>query len=242
MKRYEYLIAALILAVGIAMGGWHVGRGIIHLRTGDRYVTVKGVSERDVTADVALWPIRSVSTDDDLRKAQMRIKESKEVILEFLKRQGIPPAAAQVQRLNVTDVLANPYRSGETRSRYIISQTLMVRSSDPTLIHKASQAIGELVDAGVVLSSTGGSNDGPTYLFTGLNQIKPEMIAEATASARQAAEQFAKDSGSRVGGIRKASQGVFEILPRDRTPGVMEWTQPNKTLRVVMTIEYCLEN
>jgi hypothetical protein len=240
MKRFEYLIPALILAVGIAMGGWQVGRGIIRLRTGDRFVTVKGVSERDVTANVALWPIRFVSTDDDLRKAQMRIKESKEVILDFLKRQGIPPADAQVQRLEVTDVLANPYRSGETRSRYIISQTLMIRSADPTLIHKASQAIGELVDAGVVLSSTGGPGDGPTYLFTGLNQIKPQMIAEATASGREAAEQFARDSGSKVAGIRQANQGVFVILPRDRAPGIMEESEINKTVRVVSTIEYYL--
>jgi len=240
MKRFDYLVCALVLGVGIALGGWHVGRGIIHLRTGDRYVTVKGVSERDVTADVALWPIRFVSTDDDLRKAQARIKESKEVILDFLKRQGILPAAAQVQRLDVTDVLANPYRSGETRSRYIISQTLMVRSSDPTVIHKASQAIGELVDAGVVLSSTGGPGDGPTYLFTGRNEIIPQMIAEATASDREAAEQFARDSGSKVAGIRQANQGVFVILPRDRAPGIMEESEINKTVRVVTTIEYFL--
>jgi hypothetical protein len=240
MKRYEYLVSALILAVGIAMGGWQVGRGIIQIRTGDRYVSVKGASERDVTADVALWPIRFVSTDDDLRKAQMRIKESKEVILDFLKRQGIPPADAQVQRLEVTDVLANPYRSGETRSRYIISQTLMIRSSDPTLIHKASQAIGELVDAGVVLSSTGGPGEGATYLFTGLNRIKPEMIAEATAGGREAAEQFARDSGCKVAGIRQANQGVFVILPRDRAPGITEESEINKTVRVVSTIEYYL--
>jgi hypothetical protein len=241
MNRFAYILSALILAAGIAVAGWQVGHGITHLRTADRYVTVKGVTERDVTADVALWPIRFVSTDDDLKKAQMRIKESKEIILDFLKRQGIPPAAAQVQRLDVTDILANPYRSGETRSRYIISQTLMVRSADPTLIHKASQAIGDLVDAGVVLSSTGGSSDGPTYLFTGLNQIKPEMIAKATASAREAAEQFARDSGSKVAGIRQASQGVFVILPRDRAPGITEESEINKTVRVVTTIEYYLD-
>jgi hypothetical protein len=241
MNRFAYFLSALILAAGIAVAGWQVGHGIIHLRTADRYVTVKGVSERDVTADVALWPIRFVSTDDDLKKAQMRIKQSKEIILDFLTRHGIPPAAAQVQRLDVTDILANPYRSGETRSRYIISQTLMVRSADPALIHKASQAIGELVDAGVVLSSTGGPGDGPTYLFTGLNQIKPEMIAKATASAREAAEQFARDSGSKVAGIRQASQGVFVILPRDRAPGITEESEINKTVRVVTTIEYYLD-
>jgi hypothetical protein len=93
-----------------------------------------------------------------------------------------------------------------------------------------------------VFSSQGGYGGGPTYLFTKLNDLKPEMIAEATASAREAAEQFAKDSGSDLGPIRTASQGVFQILPRDRAPGVMEESQLDKTVRVVTTVEYALED
>jgi hypothetical protein len=82
---------------------------------------------------------------------------------------------------------------------------------------------------------------GPFYIFTGLNVVKPPMIAEATRSARAGAEQFAADSGSRVGGIRRANQGLFQILPRDRAPGLQESTQINKTVRVVSTVEYLLE-
>ena len=117
-----------------------------------------------------------------------------------------------------------------------------MRVEDPALVQKASQDLGSLVQAGVVFSSQGGFGGGPTYLFTKLNDYKPEMIAEATASAREAAEQFAKDSGSRLGPIRTANQGVFQILPRDRAPGVMEESQVNKTVRVVTTVEYALED
>ena len=243
MNRHERILSALVLAVGILAAGWLVGRGLIAWRTADRYVTVKGSSERDVKADIALWPIRFVSTNDNLGRAQADIKKSKDLILSFLQKQGIDSKTVEVQKFEVTDILANPYRgTGSVQSRYIISQTLMVRTKDPSLVIAASQAIGDLVDAGVVLSANPGMESTPSYLFTGLNALKPEMIAEATASARQAAEQFAKDSGSRVGSIRKASQGVFEILPRDRTPGVMEWMQPNKTLRVVTTVEYYLKD
>lgn len=118
----------------------------------------------------------------------------------------------------------------------------MVRSNDPVTILEASQQIGELVNAGVVVSSgqeyQGG---GPTFLFTKLNDLKPEMIAEATARAREAAEQFASDSGSDLQGIRQANQGVFVILPRDQAPGIMEHSQLNKTVRVVSTIQYYLD-
>ena len=100
---------------------------------------------------------------------------------------------------------------------------------------------GELVNAGVVLSSGaefGGG--GPTFLFRGLNQLKPEMIAEATARAREAATQFAQDSRTSLGGIRRANQGVFEILPRDQAQGITEASQIDKMVRVVSTVEYTL--
>ncbi len=233
---------AILLAIGIAVAGWFVGDGFVKGRSTDRFVTVKGVSERDVQADVALWPIRFVATNDDLGQAQATIKQSHQHVLTFLERQGIDPASAEIQRLEVNDLLANPYRSGPTQSRYIITETLMVRTEDTGTIEKASQAVGELVDAGVVLSSTGGPSSGPTFLFTGLNELKPEMIAEATAEARRSAEQFAKDSGSAIGSIRRANQGVFVILARDRAPGIMEGSQLQKTVRVVSTIEYYLKD
>jgi len=102
--------------------------------------------------------------------------------------------------------------------------------------------VGELVAAGVVLSSGGEyGGGGPTFIFTGLNDLKPAMIAEATARAREAAEQFARDAKSRIGGIRRANQGTFEILARDRAPGITEEGQLAKTVRVVSTVDYNLE-
>ena len=157
---------------------------------------------------------------------------------------GLDAAQAQVQSFSVTDARAERY-GGENRSgsRFIISQTLVVRSKEPQKVLTASAKIGDLVAAGVVLTSGGEYGQGvPTFLFTGLNALKPEMIAEATARAREAAEKFAHDSGSRLGRIRHANQGVFEIHPRDRAPGITEEGQVEKTVRVVSTLEYALED
>ncbi len=241
MKNGTALGSALLVGLGVALAGWFVGGGFVKGKAADRYVTVKGVSERDVKANLALWPLRFVSTDNNLERAQAKIRKSQEQVLGFLQKQGIDPAQAEVRQLEVNDLLANPYRSGPVESRYIISETVMVRSTDPPMIEKASQAIGELVELGVVLSSSGGRDSGPTFMFTRLSDLKPEMIAEATEKARNAAEQFAKDSGSRTGAIRRANQGVFQILPRDRAPGISEGSQIDKTLRVVSTIQYYLK-
>lgn len=246
MRQGTVMIAAAIVMAGLILGGAGVGRGLARFRTADRYVSVKGLAEREVSADVALWPLRFVATHDDLAQAQARIRRSQEAVFAFLQKQGIGADQVELQGLEVTDVLANAYRSGPTESRFIIRQSLMVRSGDIERIARASQSVGELVEAGVILSSEGGppygSSSGPTFLFTRLNDLKPEMIAEATANARRAAEQFAQDAGSRVGGIRQANQGTFVILPRDQAPGIMEESQRGKIVRVVATIEYFLED
>ena len=205
MKNGINLIYAGILAAGMAIEGWFIGHGFIQGRAADRFVIVKGVSEREVKADVALWPLRFVSTDDDLNQARMQIKQSHEQVLSFLKKHGIKLSAAEVQKIEVTDRLADQYRTGPIQSRYIVTQTVMVRTKDIEAIIKASQAVGHLIDAGVVLSSTMGTYGGPTFLFTGLSDLKPDMIAEATSKAHKAAEQFAKDSGSQIGAIQRST-------------------------------------
>jgi hypothetical protein len=240
MKEISQIVAALFMAGGFALGGFFVGEGFLQGRSSERFVTVKGVSERHVMSDTAFWAIRFVATDDDLGKAQEKINSSAAKVRAFLEKHGIGTDAVEVDRLEVNDLLANPYRTGPIQTRYIITQALMVRSNDPTIVRKASQDIGELVEDGVVLSATGGPGTGPTYLFTGLSDLKPEMIAEATANARRAAQKFAADSGSSIGAIRRARQGVFQILPRDRVPGVSQEGQMEKTVRVVSTIEYYL--
>ena len=232
-------VEAVIVALGLAVGGMFVGGGIAKGRTADRFVTVRGVSEREAKADLALWPIRFVAADNDLARAQVRITESADKVRAFLTTHGIDAARVEVQQYNVVDTQANQYGSRDTASRFIIQQTIMVRSNNPDVVFEASQKVSELVNGGVILNSQEGGS-GPTYLFTKLNDIKPPMIAEATASARQSAEQFAKDSGSALGGIRQATQGYFSILPRDQAPGIQEAHQRQKTVRVVTTVEYYL--
>jgi hypothetical protein len=241
-KHPNLLIGAAVLSLGLIIGALLFGFGVARIRQADRFVTVKGVSERDVVADIAIWPIGLVASDDDLGRAHAELESSVAEVKSFLSRHGIDPEEASVQRFTVSDAQAELYRSRESvGNRYIINETLVVRSGEPDKVMEASAAIGELVSAGVVLTSGQQYGaGGPTFVFKGLNELKPEMIAEATARAREAAEQFAQDSGSRLGGIRRANQGVFVILPRDRAPGIEESSQVEKTVRVVSTVEYLL--
>ena len=233
---------ALFVAIGLALAGFLIAQGFHASRTADRFVTVKGISEREVVADVAIWPLRVVASDNDLAKAHAQLERSMERIREFLTKNEIDLATAQVTGFSVNDSQTNQYNSGSGGARFVINQTLVVRSSEPAQVFAASAKVGELVAAGVVLSSGGEyGGGGPTFIFTKLSDLKPAMIAEATARAREAAEQFARDSGSRIGGIRRANQGMFEILARDRAQGITEEGQLAKTVRVVSTVDYSLE-
>jgi len=238
----SYVIPAALLGVAIVLAGALLGSGFRAGRDADRFVTVKGMSEREVEADLALWPLQIVTADNDLSAAQARMARMVDLTRAFLRRETIPDEQVTIQSFKVTDAQANPYQSGTIVNRFIITQTLLVRSTDPALLHSASQRVGTLVDAGVVFTSGQEYGPGgPTFLFTRVNDLKTEMLAEATARARDAAEEFAVASGSRVGKIRRANQGVFQILPRDPAPGQQEENQLFKTVRVVTTVEYLLE-
>lgn len=238
------LLNAIVLSVGLVVAGAFVGRGFATGRRSDHYVTVKGVSERPARADLALWPLRIVVAGNDLPAAYGRLNSQLTLVRTFLAHNAIDTTQVEVQQFSVSDAAANQIRIAESGgSRYVIRQTLMVRSTDPAKVAAASQHVGQLVQAGVVLSSGEEYGaGGPTFVFTGLNSVKPAMIAEATSRAREAATQFANDSHSRLGGIRQAEQGVFVILPRDQAPGVQEQSQIDKTVRVVTTVQYFLRD
>ena len=237
-------LAATILSIGVALGGFFIGSGFTRAKSADRYVTVKGVAEREVRADLAIWPLHLIGADNDLATANDKLAKSVSGVRDFLVRHGIDTSQIQMAEFSATDALTDQNDlNRRPTNRYLVRQTMMVRSNRPEQVLAASQRISELAAAGVVISSGteyGPGTGGPTFVFTGLNKLKPEMIADATARAREAATQFARDSHSDLGGIRQGNQGVFEILARDQAPEISESGQIAKIVRVVATIDYYL--
>jgi len=235
------IIAGIFVGLGVAAGGYFIGTGYYDAHMQNRVVSVKGLSERDVTADLAFWPLRFVSAGNDLSQVQGKIRDDAQAIRDFLGKYGFNEEDIHLQSPQVTDVAAQPYRSGPIENRFIISQLLMLRSENVEKVAEASRAASQLVEAGVILSSDMGPSQ-PVYLYKGLTDLKPEMLDEATARAREAAERFAADSGSKLGGIKRASQGVFQIQGRDQGPGMSESDQIEKTVRVVSSVDYFLKD
>ncbi|MFH1681579.1 MAG: SIMPL domain-containing protein [Candidatus Eisenbacteria bacterium] len=234
MKR-EAFWSAVVVGLSIVIAGIAVGVGFYKARASERYVTVKGLAEREVDADLAVWPITFKAAVNDLAALQRVIDTGRGTITAFLLEAGFAESDISSSAPRVTDTEAERARGMETRSqyRYAADATVTARTRDVDLVKRTMERSGELVGKGVALAAYNWET--PTeFLFTSLNEIKPEMIEEATKDARKAAEKFARDSGSKMGKIRRATQGYFSIEDRDRnSPEV-------KKVRVVTTIDYYL--
>lgn len=234
-RSFVFLLpAALVLGVALALAGWFVGDGLYRARMSERYVTVKGLAEREVPANLALWPVVFSVTASDLETLQGRVEDGTAKIREFL------AAAFDAEEISagaprITDREAQGMISAERPGpRYVAEAVVTVRTSKIGAVREALARSGELVGQGVALIRSYEYNT--QYLFTDLETIKPPMIAEATRDARRAAEQFARDSGSRVGGIRNAQQGLFSVEDRD------PFSPEVKRVRVVTTVQFFFED
>jgi uncharacterized protein len=240
------------LFLGLVLGGWVLGSQIKDIKLADRYVTVKGLVERTVKSDAAIWPVSFKEAGNDLLQVFAKSETDKTAVLKFFTAQGVTPQEISVGQIQVTDKLANEYGGNVTGPRYIVEQTVTVQSADVDKIAKAGEKTAELVQAGIVVGGNNGQG-GIKYKFNGLNALKPDMITEATRNARASADRFAADSGSQVGPIRSANQGVFSISAASVSEGGgmdagdgMGGGGGNadasimKTVRVVATVDYYL--
>lgn len=238
-KNPLFTIALLIVILGVPLiAGSLVRDGLRDFRGENRTVSVRGLAEREVKADTAAWPMMLSSTNNDLSVAQAELERQEKALRDFLTAQGLDTKQITVLRFDVQDLLAQQYRpEGVEQGRYVLTKTLLLRTGDVDKVDQASQNMDALVKQGVAL----GSGSQPGYLFTKLNDVKPEMIKEATANAYEAAMQFAQDSGAHVGSIVNASQGVFSIDGRDEISALGAEAQLNKKLRVVTSMTYKLD-
>lgn len=228
------IAGALLVATGLALAGWFAAQGMAKLRTDDRFVTVKGSAEKIVDADLVVWPLSQTVAGNDLGGVQAQLEANTATIRKFLSSGGFKDDEIVVSPPRLEDRWAWSYGDNRPPERYRYSNTVTLRTSRVKEALAVLRRSGEIVGQGVMLNTEEGG--GPEFEFTGLNGIKPALIAEATDAARTSAEQFAKDSGARLGGIRSANQGVVSITDRDRgSPQV-------KTVRVVTTVEYFLRD
>ncbi|HPJ82224.1 MAG TPA: SIMPL domain-containing protein [Bacteroidales bacterium] len=233
MKTYR--IEALIIAIALVIMGLLLKNGIDGFSGRDRTVNVKGLSEMEVPADKVTWPLVYKEIGNNLQDLYVRINRNNKTLVDYLISNGISEEEIGINAPEIIDMSAERYSTTPAPYRYNVTSVITVSSTKVDLVRKLIADQGELLKQGIAI--TGGEYRYNTvYSFTGLNDIKPQMIEEATRNARAAAMKFAQDSGSKLGKIKNASQGQFTISDRDEnTPYI-------KNVRVVTTVNYYLKD
>ena len=234
-RPQHFFILGICLVLGLAVLGYQLSTAALKIKEYERTVTVKGLSEREVNADIVIWPIRFIAADNDLAKLYKTMDANAAEITVFLTGNGIAKKDISSAAPMITDKLAQQYDNKAVRFRYSGSRTITVYSGQVRTVRKLMTGLSELGKKGIVFSGMD-YDSRPEYIFTGLNKVKPVMIEEATKKAREVALKFAADSKSTLGKIKRASQGRFSIQPRDKnTPYI-------KKIRIVSTVEYYLSD
>ncbi|MDE5687888.1 MAG: SIMPL domain-containing protein [Paramuribaculum sp.] len=233
MKK-QNIISAAILAVGLLALGLCVKSGLNSFNDSQRVVDVKGLAEREVNANVVTWPIMFREVGNSLPDVYANVTKTNAVIIDFLVANGLSKDEISVGAPTVQDLTTDRYNNSPLPYNYAVTSVVTVSSGKVKEVHSLINRQGELLSKGIAITSN--YNYSVTYDFTDLNSIKPEMIAEATQNAREAAKKFADDSDSRLGKIKTARQGQFSIEDRDAT------TPYIKKIRVVTALTYYLED
>ncbi len=235
-NRYvsESAILGGLLLVGFLGLGYLLSSSIVDIKKMERTVEVKGLSEREVPADIAIWPITFSMADNDLSNLYQTIQDKNAKVVGFLKSQGFTDSEITISAPSVVDKLAREYDSSYgAKFRYTASSTITLYTNQGD---KARESMIKVVDLGREGIAIAGDSYSTQFIYSKLNDIKPAMIEEATKNARQAADKFAKDSDSSLGKIKRANQGTFSIENRDSS------TAHIKKVRVVSTVEYYLSD
>lgn len=233
--KTNWMKEAALLTIGLIVLGYSLRGGIESFIEKERVVSVKGLAEKEVAANKVTWPLTFKVVGNDLTDLYNHIKQGNRTITAYLKSNGISEDEISINAPEIIDMKAERYNSNNTPYRYNVTSIIIVTSNQVDKVRQLLAEQSELLKQGIALTSDD-YRYSIQYEYTLLNDIKPQMIEEATRAARQAGEQFAKDSDSRLGKIKRASQGQFSISDRDaNTPHI-------KHIRVVTTVDYFLKD
>ncbi len=232
MENKGTFYAGLAIMVGLIFVGISIPKAVKILDSSKRIVSVRGLSEREVAADKVIWPLQYSVAGDDIDVLYKELEQKNAKLVAYLNNGGIEASEISVAVPDISDLYTQEYGGNNRRYRYVVKSTVIVSTDKVDKVLDLRSRQNSLIPADITLQSGWGTE--PAFSFESLNDIKPEMIEEATRNARVSAQKFADDSESKLGKIREASQGYFTIEDRDsNTPNI-------KKVRVVTNVVYSL--
>lgn len=234
-------LLGLLLAVGIIIATLVISNTVERVKTQNQRITVKGFAERTITSDIAVWSGQITARSPELVSAYDNLQADLQKVLSYLKEQGVKGDEISKSAVTTSIQYQRTAKGGSTNivDGYILVQTVKITSSNIEQVAEISSSVTNLIKEGIEFDSFS-----PRYFYTKLDDIKIELLGEATKNAGMRANSLAENSGSKVGALKYASQGVFQITPLYSTEvsgyGVYDTSTIQKSVKAVVTIEYSI--
>ena len=220
------LAVAMVIATFVAASTWER----VRVRPEARSIEITGSAKKRIVSDLIEWSATIEASAPDRLVAYKQLREHSARAQEFLTTRGVPAQEIFASSAAVDAVYTTEYiGTGEDRiarqvlSGYLARQSVVVRSTNVTLVEKMSREITELLEQGIIITSSA-----PLYHYTKLGEMKIEMLAEASKDARTRAENMVNSAGgASLGKLRSADMGVININPANVTQG--SWDGNNDT-------------
>jgi len=232
-KNNGSVFSGLAIGIGIIVAGFFIYLGIIHFKKHERHVLIKSLVTRDVIADKGIWDIKFKISEPTLDKAYKKYEDQKNIIKQFLINENFLDSEI-TDNLPNTNEIRQLGKQNTSNTYYKITGVLTLKSNNVEQMKNSSQRISKLIKQGIIFDNLW--NTRPAYQFTKINNYKSEMLSEATKNARILANEFASNSNSKIGSIRSANQGRFQILSRNENASHAK--EIFKSIRVVSSIDF----
>lgn len=236
------MIAVAIAAIGLIISTFIIGNAYKYKYTSTQTINVTGNAMKNFDADLVKWRATYSRNDDDLKSASAQLKEDQAMVKNFLVSQGIKTNEIVFEAVNIAkDFRYGTDANGNSFSQfngYILSQDVTIESSDLDKIEKASREISTLISQGIELSSSN-----PSYYYSKLEDLKLELIAQASENAKQRGENIAIKAGSKLGQIMNADLGIFQITGKNDNEeysygGAFNTTSRQKTANITVKVSF----
>ncbi len=243
-ERFPQLFAGLaVLSLSLVVSSFIFAKAIREFKLANDVLTVTGSAKRPIQSDYIILRFSVSSQEPTAQAAYQNLKGQTEKLRAYLQQQQVPDDAITLGTINtytIPEIAANGRETGQILA-YRLSQDLEIRSDEVERYAQLSQQANELIEEGINLVS-----QPPQYLYTQLGKLRVEMVAEATKDARARAEAIAQSTGNRVGPIRSAKTGVFQITARNSTEvsdyGIYDTSSLEKDITAVVSVQFGMES
>lgn len=243
MKNY---ITPVIIALAIVTGVLLLGNAYKYKYKATETISVTGLAETNFVSDQIVWTGNYSRKTMDLKSAYAQLKEDESRIRKYLQGKGVTTAEMVFSAISIDKEFSTRYDengriTGNDFTGYNLKQNVTVDSKDIEKVEKISREVTELIESGIEFNSSS-----PSYYYTKLSELKIDLLAKASADAKQRAETIAKNSGSSLGAIRKANMGVFQITGQNSDEdysygGAFNTSSKNKTASITIKIDYAVK-